>query len=403
MLNLNDHALSLGTESAFGLLATISAMQEADLKNPEQRHDSIINLGIGQPDFQPADHIAAAAMDAIKGGAHGYTPAKGILDLRKAVIQDLILRHGESPYLTGLEPDRVMIVPGGKVTMFQAISLLGGAGREIIYPDPAFPIYKSLIDHTGAKAIPLTLHASNGFAASAAEIEKLITAKTSLIILNSPGNPTGGIIPPDEMDLIADLIAANPNIALLSDEIYDGLSFNPDDFKSFTRYGALKDQLILLDGCSKRYAMTGWRVGFGIWPAAIMPHAERLSINIHSCVNAVAQHAALAALTGDQGKIDVMRNQFHKRATYFVNALNQLAGFSCVMPKGAFYAFANIEGTGLDAQSLQRELLLKARIGALAGDGFGAAGKGHMRFSFAASMDELETAISRIRIFMNDL
>ncbi len=383
----------LETESAFGLLADIERLKHKGL--------DVINLGIGQPDFSTPETIQKAAIQAIKDGHHGYTPANGIEPLREAVIDNLYARHGKSGFLNNLTPDRIMIVPGGKVTMAQTITIFGGKGNEIIYPDPGFPIYKSLINHSGACAIPLKLKAIHGFSPHIDELRPLINERTSLIILNSPANPTGGVMPAEQVNEIAALLREHPNIALMSDEIYDGLTFKENEGKSFCLCDGLDNQLIMLDGWSKRYAMTGWRIGFAVWPQSLIAHVHKLAINSYSCVNAPTQYAALSALTGSQESIATMRQAFAKRAEYFVNALNQLAGVSCQMPKGAFYAFANIEGTGYSAPELQQLLLEKAGVGALAGEGFGEAGKGHMRFSFAASHDQLEQAITRMQAFFN--
>lgn len=391
----NNQFLNLGTESAFGLLSQIEALRQ-------QGHD-IINLGIGQPDFHPPQFVQEAGIKAIRDGHHGYTHSKGIMVLREAVIADLIKRHGSSPMLNRLSPDRIMIVPGGKVTMFQAITMLGGKGREIIYPDPGFPIYKSLIDYSGAKAVPLSLSAKNDYAPTADDLAKLINPNTALVILNSPSNPLGSVIKPKEVQKIASLIAQYPNATLLSDEIYDGLVFEANGFKSFLTCPEIEDQLIVLDGWSKRYAMTGWRLGMAVWPKSLMDYAERLAMNSFSCVNAPAQYAALAALEGDQSSVKLMCEAFKERADYFVGRLNEIKGIRCMMPNGAFYAFANIEKTGLNASEFQKLLLEKAGVGALAGQGFGAMGHGHIRFSFAASMPLLTEASNRIEKICQEL
>ena len=373
----------LGTESAFGVLARAEALRA--------KGKDIINLGIGQPDFSPPDHILKAAKEAITAGHHGYTPAPGIPALRQAVSQDLQRRHG-----VDIDPARVLIVPGGKVTMFQAILMFGAPGREIIYPDPGFPIYRSLIDYTGAKAVPLRLSSRHDFAPQPSDLADLITDKTSLVIINSPGNPTGGILSSAQATKIADILADHPDCALLSDEIYEGLLFDGHEHHSFLRFPKLKNQLILLDGWSKRYAMTGWRLGFAVWPEHLISLAERFCVNSHSCVNAVAQQAAIAALQGPQDSVATMRQAFEDRRNLFVKGLNDIPGFACNNPGGAFYAFADIQATGLSADLVEKRLLEEAGIAIVGGPGFGGAGEGHIRFSFAAGTDRLQEALLRL-------
>ncbi len=372
----------LGTESAFEVLARANALQRAGR--------SIINLGIGQPDFPTPAHIVEAGRKALADGHHGYTPANGILPLREAVVADLHRRHGIE-----VSPERVLVVPGGKVTMFFAIMMFGEAGTEIIYPNPGFPIYESVIRFSGATPVPLPSHESKGFSFSAEEVLALITPRTRLLIINSPANPTGGVVPKSELDLLVAGLARHPHVTILSDEIYGEMIYD-GTHASLTTYPELTDRLILLDGFSKTYAMTGWRLGYSVWPEALLPHAERMAINDHSCVNAAAQYAGIAALTGPREPSERMVAAFAERRAYIIPALNALRGFHCATPGGAFYAFPNTSGLGLDSRTLQSRLLDEAGIATIAGTSFGALGEGHLRFSYAASLDALKEAIGRI-------
>jgi aspartate aminotransferase len=372
----------LGTESAFEVLARANALQRAGR--------SIINLGIGQPDFPTPEHIVEAGRKALADGHHGYTAANGILPLREAVAADQHRRHG-----VNISPEQVLVVPGGKVTMFFAIMMFGEAGAEIIYPNPGFPIYESVIRFSGATPVPMPVHESKGFSFSADEVLALITPRTRLLILNSPANPTGGVVPKHEVDRLVAGLARHPHVAVMSDEIYGEMVYDGRHV-SLTTYPELADRLILLDGWSKTYAMTGWRLGYSVWPAALFPHAERLAINCHSCVNAAAQYAGIAALIGPREPVQRMMTAFAERRDYIVPALNALPGFRCVKPGGAFYAFPNIRDTGLESRTLELRLLDEAGIATLSGTSFGALGEGHLRFSYAASMEALQEAIGRI-------
>ena len=382
-LRLAENMARLGTETAFEVLARASALAA------EGR--DIINLGIGQPDFKTPEHIVEAAIKALRDGHHGYTPANGIPALREAVAADNRLRRGVE-----VSPDDILIVPGGKVTMFFAILMFGEPGAEIIYPNPGFPIYESVIRYTGATAVPMRLAEENEFAFSAEELLAQITPRTRLIILNSPANPTGGVTPRAEIDRLVAGLDKHPHVALLSDEIYSRLVYGGREHVSLLAYPSIRDRVILLDGWSKTYAMTGWRIGYSIWPAGLARQAERLAVNCHSCVNAPTQFAGIAALTGPQDAVDRMSAAFDERRRIIVSALNQVPGFRCVDPGGAFYAFPNITGTGLTARDLQRRMLEDAGVATVAGTSFGAQGEGFIRFSYAASKEQIQEAIRRI-------
>ena len=374
----------LGTETAFEVLARANAL--------EAEGREIINLGIGQPDFQTPEHIVEAAIKALKDGHHGYTPASGIPPLRQAISDDLNRR-----YDVKIEPDRILAVPGGKVTMFLAMMIYGEPGCEILYPNPGFPIYESTIRFSGAKPIPIPLREQNEFAFSAEEVLSKINENTRLIILNSPANPTGGVVPPSEFSTLIEGLSEWPNVAIMSDEIYGQMLYDDRDHVSLIQYPQITDRLILLDGWSKTYAMTGWRLGYSVWPEKIAPHAEKLCVNIHSCVNSSAQFAGIAALTGDQSPVKTMVSAFDQRRTVIVDELNKIPGFSCIKPGGAFYAFPNITQTGLRSDELQKKILEDAGVAVISGTSFGAHGEGYLRFSYANSTENILKAVDLIK------
>ncbi|MFZ9633303.1 MAG: pyridoxal phosphate-dependent aminotransferase [Alphaproteobacteria bacterium] len=374
---------SLGTETAFEVLARAKAL--------EAQGRSIINLGIGQPDFRTPDHIVEAGIKALRDGHHGYTPANGILPLREAVAADIHRR-----LKVEVSPANVLVVPGGKVTMFFAIVMFGEPGAEIIYPNPGFPIYESVIRFSGATPVPMPLKEEKGFAFDADEVLALVTPRTRLLIVNSPANPTGGTVPREQFDKLVKGLERHPHVAIMSDEIYGQMLYDGREHVSLLSYPSIRDRLILLDGWSKTYAMTGWRLGYSIWPEKLVAQAERLAINCHSCVNASAQYAGLAALEGPQDAVHDMVAAFAKRRKVIVRALNQLPGVTCVEPGGAFYAFPNVSGTGLGSREFQDVMLNEAGVAALSGTAFGAHGEGYLRFSYANSVENIEEAMRRI-------
>jgi aspartate aminotransferase len=374
----------LGTESAFDVLARAQALMA-------QGHD-IINLGIGQPDFKTPAHIVEAGIQALRDGHHGYTPANGIPQLREAVAADLQRRHG-----CAVDPDCVVVVPGGKPTMFFAVLMFGEPGAEIMYPNPGFPIYESVIKYSGATPVPIELREDKGFAFDADTVLAQITPATRLIIINSPANPTGGVTPKQEIDKLVAGLAKHPHVALLSDEIYSQMLYDGRTHVSLLNYPEIRDRLIVLDGWSKTYAMTGWRLGFAVWPKCLVADVTRLCINDHSCVNAAAQFAGLAALTGPQDAVAEMMVAFNHRRTLIVDALNSLPGVRCSDAAGAFYAFPNISGTGMTSRQAQDLFLNEANVATVSGTSFGAWGEGFVRFSYANSAENIERAIERIR------
>ncbi len=386
-LHLNDGLARIGEENAFAVMARAQALAT------EGR--DIINLGIGQPDFNTPEHIVEAAIKALRDGHHGYTAATGIAELREAVAVDIDRRLGQV-----VSPDNVLIVPGGKVTMFLAILMFGAPGKEIMYPDPGFPIYQSMIEYTGAKPVPISIREENGFAFSASDVLGQLNQKTSLVIINSPANPCGGVTPKAEIDALVTGLDAWPDVAIMSDEIYGQMTYDGQGHVSLLSYPSIRDRLILLDGWSKTYAMTGWRLGYSVWPDALMDSAQKLAVNSWSCVNAPAQWAALAALTGPQDCVTEMVAEFDRRRQIIVNGLNALPNVSCITPLGAFYAFPNISQTGFGAKQLASELLEKAGVATIGGPDFGVLGEGYIRLSYASSVENIERALARMKQFL---
>ena len=378
----------IGEENAFAVLARATELQ--------RQGKDIINLGIGQPDFRTPEHIVEAAIKALRDGHHGYTPATGILPLREAVAADLHKRFN-----VNVDPELVMIVPGGKVTMFMAILMFGEPGVEIMYPDPGFPIYRSMIEFTGATPVPVPIREANGFAFSADETLALITPKTRLLIVNSPANPTGGVTPKAEIDKLVAGLAKFPDVAIMSDEIYAQMTYDGLAHQTLLAYPEIRDRLILLDGWSKTYAMTGWRMGYSVWPKMLYDAARKLAVNSFSCVNASAQYAGLAALTGPQDEVHKMVAEFDARRKIVVEGLNALPNVSCAVPKGAFYAFPNISKTGWKAKKLASALLEETGVATIGGPDFGVYGESYIRLSYANSAENIRRALKRMDEFLS--
>jgi aspartate/methionine/tyrosine aminotransferase len=374
----------LGTESAFEVLARA--------KKLEAQGRSIINLGIGAPDFPTPAHIVEAGCRALRDGWHSYTEARGLRELREAVAEDVEGRRG-----VRIDPDQVLVVPGGKPTLFFAILMFGQPGAEILYPNPGFPIYESMIRFTGATPVPIALLEGRGFEFDPDEVLAKLTPRTRLIVLNTPANPSGGCIGQEALDRLVAGLERFPEVVVLSDEIYGRLVYAPAEHRSLLAYESIRERVILLDGWSKTFAMTGWRLGYGVWPKSLIEHAERLQINSNSCASAPVQRAGIAALRGPQAPVEEMRRAFDERRKHIVAGLNALSGFSCVMPRGAFYAFPNVTGTGLSSKELQNRLLLDAGVATVAGTAFGAFGEGYVRFSYASSLERIQEALERVR------
>ncbi|UXN59292.1 pyridoxal phosphate-dependent aminotransferase [Phyllobacterium zundukense] len=377
----------IGEENAFAVLARATALA-AEGKD-------IINLGIGQPDFKTPGHIVEAAIKALKDGHHGYTPANGLLATREAVARRTFTTTGVE-----VSPENIMIVPGGKVTMFAAILIFGEPGAEILYPDPGFPIYRSMIEFTGAKPVPVPIREENGFAFSAEETLALITPKTRLLILNSPANPTGGVTPKSEIEKLVKGLEAHPHVAIMSDEIYDVMTYDGEEHCSLLTFPEIRDRLIILNGWSKTWAMTGWRMGWSIWPNQLYDKVRKLAVNCWSCVNAPSQFAGIAAIDGPQDDVVKMCKAFDNRRKIVVDGLNSLPGISCATPKGAFYAFPNVKETGWPAKQLASALLDEAGVALIGGPDFGILGEGYIRLSYANSEENILRAIERMEKFL---
>jgi aspartate/methionine/tyrosine aminotransferase len=382
--NIANRNNNLGTETAFTVLAKANKLASEG--------KSIINLGIGQPDFPTPEHIVEAGIKALRDGHHGYTQSTGIPQLRDAVSEDINRRHGVK-----VSSNNILIVPGGKVIIFFSAMLMGEKNKEILYPNPGFPIYESAINYSGAKAVPYRLSEKEGFSFSADELLNKINSRTSLIIINSPANPTGGIVPKIELEKLAKGLEDHPNVILMSDEIYDQFCFGPNQFTSMLSFPNIRDRLIILNGWSKTYAMTGWRLGYGVFPDKLYQIAEKLAVNIHSCVNASAQFAALEALQGPQECVSEMNSSFKQRASFMHKKLNEINGFNCQEPNGAFYCFPNIENTYKSSTVIQNLLLDKIGVATVAGTSFGKYGEGFIRLSCANSDAAIEEAIDRIK------
>ncbi len=382
----------LGEENAFAVLARATALAQAG--------KDVINLGIGQPDFRTPEHIVEAAIKALRDGHHGYTPANGILPLREAVVRRTIATTGVE-----VSPESVMILPGGKPTMYAAIVMFGEPGAEIMYPDPGFPIYRSMIEFTGARPVPIPMREANGFAFSADETLALITPNTRLIILNSPANPTGGVTPRAEIEKLVHGLEKHPDVAIMSDEIYDVMTYDGEKHCSLLQFPQIRDRLIVLNGWSKTWAMTGWRMGWSIWPNGekggnLYDKVRKLAVNCWSCVNAPSQYAGIAAIDGPQDEVEKMMKAFDRRRQVVVDGLNKLPGVSCITPKGAFYAFPNVSKTGWKAKKLASALLEETGVALIGGPDFGVHGEGYIRLSYANSEENILRALERIGSFL---
>jgi aspartate aminotransferase len=380
-LRLAERMSRLGTETAFEVLNRARALQ--------RRGKDIIHLEIGEPDFATSPNIVNAAVDALHAGWTHYGPSAGYPELRETIAAEVSRTRGVQ-----VTPEEVVVVPGGKPIIFFSILALINAGDEVIYPNPGFPIYESMIRYVGGRAVPIRLREDKDFSFDVDEFASLITDRTRLIILNSPQNPTGGVLSKRDIKQIAQAIG-DRNIFVLSDEIYSRLIFEGQHHSIISEPG-FKDRTILLDGFSKTYAMTGWRMGYGVMRPDLAVHVARLMTNSNSCTASFTQMAGIEALRGDQSSVDRMRHEFRKRAEMFVAGLNRIRGFSCRMPKGAFYAFPNITGTGLTSNAIADALLEKVGVACLSGTSFGEFGEGYLRFSVANSMDNLSKALERI-------
>jgi aspartate/methionine/tyrosine aminotransferase len=375
----------LGTETAFDMLAKAKAL--------EAKGKEVIHLEIGEPDFDTPKNIREAAKKALDEGWTHYGPAPGLPDLRATIAQESGKLRGVS-----FNPEQVVVTPGAKPIMSFAIMALVDEGDEVIYPNPGFPIYESMINFMGGKAVPIKLREEFDFRLDVKEFAKLVTKKTKMIILNSPQNPTGGVLTKDDLKAIAD-IARNNDIWVLSDEVYSRTLYDTK-FESIARFPGMADRLIIIDGFSKTYAMTGWRIGYGIMPVTLANYLAQIEININSCTASFIQRACIEALKGPQTDPEKMTQEFKRRRDVIVNGLNQIKGVSCKNPPGAFYVFPNVTKTGIDCRELADRLLNEAGVAGLSGTCFGKFGEGYLRFSYANSVENIKKALSKIEAIL---
>jgi aspartate aminotransferase len=381
-LQLAGRMSRLGTETAFEVLNKARAL--------EGQGKSIIHLEIGEPDFDTPSNVVEAGVDALRKGWTHYGPSAGLPELRQPIADYVSRTRGVK-----VSSDEVVVVPGGKPIIFFTILSLIDEGDEVIYPNPGFPIYESMIRYVGGRAVPIRLREERDFALDVDELTALISSRTKLIIINSPQNPTGGILERRDVEQIAQAIG-DRNIMVLSDEIYSRLLFDGGQHFSILSVPGWQERTILLDGFSKTYAMTGWRMGYGVMRADLATHITRLMTNSNSCTASFTQVAGVEAIRGDQSSVDRMRDEFQRRRDVFVAGLNKIKGFSCRMPKGAFYVFPNIMRTGWKSKPLADALLEQAGVAALSGTSFGEFGEGYLRFSVANSLENLEQALERM-------
>jgi len=383
-LRLAERMSRLGTETAFEVLNKARAL--------ERQGKVIIHLEIGEPDFDTPNNIVEAGVQALRDGWTHYGPSAGLPELRHAIAEEV----GRTRSVK-ISDDEIVVVPGGKPIIFFIILALVDVGDEVIYPNPGFPIYESMVHYVGARAVPIRLLEEKDFGFDVDELAELITDRTRLIILNSPHNPTGGVLPKQDIRDIAEAIGER-NIMVLSDEIYSRLIFDGEHYSIMSVPG-FKERTILLDGFSKTYAMTGWRMGYGVMRSDLATHITRLMTNSNSCTASFTQIAGIEAIRGDQSSVERMRNEFQARRDVFVAGLNRIKGFSCRMPKGAFYVFPNITKTGWTSKKLADALLEQAGVACLSGTAFGDFGEGYLRFSVANSLENLSKALTSIELW----
>jgi len=373
----------LGTEAVYNIFAKTKKL----IKQGKE----IIDLSLGQSDFKSPNHAVDAAIKALKDGHHGYTLPNGIIECREAVSRKI-----KSLYKANINPERIIIMPGGKPTMHYAISFFGELDAEIIYPDPGFPIYESMINFTGAKAVSYNMTENKDFSINPDKILSLINEKTRLLILNNPHNPTGGFTEKNVIDRLANGLKNFPNLAILSDEVYDRLIFDNKQIPTLLNYPDLYDRLIILNGWSKTYAMTGWRLGWSVWPEQLIEHVFKFCVNSHSCVNTPAQYGAIAALDGPEDHLNHMMKEFNIRRKLIVDGLRSLKGIECSLPGGSFFAFPNVKETGMNGEQFTKKCLEEAGVAMIPGTAFGKFAKDNVRLNFATSRDNISKAIEKI-------
>ena len=373
----------LGTEAVYNIFAKT--------KKLIHQGKEIIDLSLGQSDFKSPKHAVDAAIKALQDGRHGYTLPNGIIECRQAVSRKI-----KNLYKADVNPDRIVIMPGGKPTMHYAISFFGEPDVEIIYPDPGFPIYESMINFTGAKPISYNMIEAKDFSIDPNKILSLINEKTRLLILNNPHNPTGGFTEKKVIDKLADGLKNFPNLAILSDEVYDRLIFDKKEIPTLLNYPDLYDRLIVLNGWSKTYAMTGWRLGWSVWPEKLIDHVFKFCVNSHSCVNTPAQYGAIAALDGTEDYLQNMMEEFTARRKIIVDGLRSLKGVECSLPGGSFFVFPNVKDTGMNGQEFTKKCLNEAGVAMIPGTAFGKFATDNVRFNFATSRENISKAIEKI-------
>ncbi|MGH2347231.1 MAG: pyridoxal phosphate-dependent aminotransferase [Chloroflexota bacterium] len=378
----------LGTESAFEVLARAKAL--------EAQGRRVIHLEIGEPDFATPEAVVEAGVRALREGHTHYTPSPGIAPLREAVAAEMARSRG-----LVVSPEQVVVTPGAKPILFFVLLALIDHGDEVICPDPGFPIYESMIRYAGGVVVPAALPEDNSFRLDIEALRRAVTPRTKLIILNSPANPTGGVLDKEDLRRIAE-VAVEHDLFVLADEIYSRLIYD-GEHHSIAGFPGMAERTIILDGFSKTYAMTGWRLGYGVMPLGLVPHISRLMVNSNSCTAGFTQLAGVEALTGDQTPVDRMRAEFRRRRDVIVGGLNALPGVHCAMPSGAFYAFPNITATGLTAKDLADRLLNEAGVATLAGSSFGPAGEGYLRLSYANSVENIQEALARMGNLLSGL
>ncbi len=387
-MNFAQRMSYLGTETAFEVMAKAKAL--------EAQGKDIIYLQIGEPDFPTPKHIIEAGVDALRRGETHYSPAAGIMPLRQALVEEIYNRRGIRP-----DVDEVIITPGAKPIMFYVILACIEAGDEVIYPNPGFPIYESVINFVGGTPIPLPLLEERDFRFDPDYFRSLVTKKTKLIIVNTPANPTGGILTKSDIEIIAE-VAQERGILVLSDEVYKNIIYE-GEHQSLYALPGMREQTVLLDGFSKTYAMTGWRLGWGVMPKPLAKKVEQLMINSNSCTATFSQHAAIEALQGPMTEVDAMVEKFRQRRDFIVAGLNKIPGITCRMPKGAFYVFPNIKDIGRSSQELEEYFLHEAGVAALSGTAFGQHGDGYLRFSYANSTKNIGLALEKIKFALEKL
>ena len=373
----------LGTEAVYNIFAKT--------KQLAKEGKSIIDLSLGQSDFKSPKHAVDAAIQALKDGHHGYTLPNGIIECREAVSRKI-----KNLYNATIDPKRIFIMPGGKPTMYYAISFFGEVDAEIIYPDPGFPIYESMINFTGAKAVPYNMTENKDFSINPDKILSLINEKTRLLILNNPHNPTGGFTEKNVIDKLVKGLKNFSNLVILSDEVYDRLIFDKKEIPTLLNYPDLYERLIVLNGWSKTYAMTGWRLGWGVWPEKLIEHVFKFCVNSHSCVNVSAQYGAIAALDGPENHLDDMLKEFDVRRKLIVDGLRSLKGVQCSLPGGSFFVFPNIKETGMSGEEFTNKCLKEVGVAIIPGTAFGKYATYNVRLNFATSRENISKAIEKI-------